>query len=230
MTDHALLVTMTNPLPGREAEYQDWYANTHIVEMVAAPRVLSARLHTVTDARTPTKWRHCALYELEGDPQAAMQAVFESGKTANRTPSTAGDTPSRLLAIATPRAPRQGAAPPDPDNHVFVVLTNPTAGMEEEYNRWYDGQHIDDVLAIPGFVGVQRFKISAVPGMDAPYWGYIAFYEIDRDKVTEAFEGLEAARGTERMVMSEALNRADNEVAVYAPTAAKVKAEVAPAK
>ena len=133
--------------------------------MVAAPRVLNAKLHTVTDARTPTKWRHCALYELEGDPVEAMQAVFESGKTANRTPSTAGDTPSRMLAIATPITERQGAAPADPDNHLFFVLTNPTAGMEAEYNRWYDDQHIPDVLAVPGFVGVQRFKLSAVPGI-----------------------------------------------------------------
>jgi hypothetical protein len=230
MTSHALLVTMTNPLPGREEEYRDWYANTHIVEMVAAPRVLSARLHSVTDARTPTKWRHCALYELEGDPVEAMKAVFESGKTANRTPSTAGDTPSRLLALATPLGPRVGAKPADPDNHIFLVMTNPTAGMEEEYNRWYDGQHIDDVLAVPGFLGVQRFKLSAVPGMETPYWGYIAFYEIDRTKVAEAFAGLDAVRGTDKMVMSPALNRPDNEVAVYAPTAAKVKAEAAPAK
>jgi hypothetical protein len=227
---NALLITMTNPLPGREQEYQDWYANTHIVEMVAAPRVLNAKLHNVTDARTPTKWRHCALYELEGDPQEAMQAVFESGKTANRTPSTAGDTPSRLLAIATPIGERLGDNPPDPDNHLFLVLTNPTAGMEEEYNRWYSDQHAPDVVAIDGFVGVQRFKLSAVPGMEAPYWGYVAFYEIDRDKVTQAFKGLEEARGTPRMVMSESLNRADNEVAVYAPVAAKVKAEAAAAK
>lgn len=230
MTSHALLVTMTNPLPGREDEYRDWYANTHIVEMVGAPSVLSAKLHTVTDARTPTKWRHCALYELNGDPQAAMEEVFAWGKAGNMTPSTAGDTPSRLLAIATPLGPRQGARPADPDNHLFLVLTNPTAGMEEEYNRWYDKQHIDDVLAVPGFVGVQRFKLSAAPGGETPYWGYIAFYEIDRDKVAEAFAGLDAVRGTDKMVMSPALNRPDNEVAVYAPTAAKVKAAAEPAK
>jgi hypothetical protein len=227
---NAVLITMTNPLPGREDEYRDWYANTHIVEMVGAPSVLNAKLHTVTDARTPTKWRHCALYELKGDPQEAMNQVFEYGKAGNMTPSTAGDTPSRLLAIATPIADRVGDRPADPDNHLFVVLTNPTAGMEEEYNRWYNDQHVPDVVAIDGFVGVQRFKLSPPPGAPAPYWGYVAFYEIDRDKVAEAFKGLEAARGTDRMVMSEALNRPDNEVAVYAPTAAKVKAEAATAK
>jgi hypothetical protein len=230
MTTHSLLITMTNPVAGREEEYRDWYANTHIVEMVQAPKVLTARLHDVTDARTPTRWRHCALYELEGDPAEAMQAVFESGKTANRSVSTAGDTPSRMLALATPITERLGDAPADPDNHVFLVLTNPTPGMEDEYNRWYNDQHAPDVLAIDGFVGVQRFKLAAVPGMDAPYWGYVAFYEIDRNKVAQAFKGLEEARDTPRMVMSEALHRPDNEVAVYAPVAAAVKAEAVAAK
>jgi hypothetical protein len=227
---NALLVTMTNPQAGREDEYQDWYANTHIVEMVGAPSVLSARLHTVTDLRTPVKWRHCALYELEGDPAEAMNQVFEHGKAGNMTPSTAGDSPSRLLAIATPLGERRGARPADPDNYLFFVLTNPTPGMEDEYNRWYDGQHVDDVFAVPGFLGVQRFKLSAPPGAPEPYWSYVALYEVDRDKAAEAFVELDKVRGTERMQMSPALNRADNEVAVYAPTAAKVKAEAAPAK
>jgi hypothetical protein len=102
--------------------------------------------------------------------------------------------------------------------------------MEEEYNRWYNDQHVPDVLAVDGFVGVQRFKLSAPPGMPAPHWGYVAFYEIDRNKIDEAFKGLEAARGTPKMMMSEALHRPDNETAVYAPTAAKAKAEAAPAK
>ena len=101
--------------------------------------------------------------------------------------------------------------------------------MEDEYNRWYNDQHVPDVLGVDGFVGVQRFKLSAAPGGPDPYWGYVAFYEIDRDKVDVAFKGLEAARGTPKMVMSEALNRADNETAVTAPVAEKVKDKAAPA-
>ena len=41
--------------------------------------------------------------------------------------------------------------------YTFVVLTNPTSGKEAEYNKWYNDQHIPDVLNVPGFVAAQRF-------------------------------------------------------------------------
>jgi hypothetical protein len=215
---------MTNPQAGREQEYADWYAGQHLGDMIQVPSVTQAKLHTASDER-PYKWRHCALYDLAGDPAEAMAQVFEQGKAGKIAPSTAGDSASRLLAIATPLAARRGDKPADPDNDLFFVLTNPTEGQEAEYNRWYDEQHIDDVLAIPGFVGMQRFRLSSPPGMPAPYWGYVAFYEIDRTKTAEAFAGLDAARGTDRMPMSPALNRADNEVALYRPVKTRVKAD-----
>ena len=40
----------------------------------------------------------------------------------------------------------------------FVALTNAVAGREQEFNDWYDHQHVKDVLAIPGFLTAQRFE------------------------------------------------------------------------
>ena len=39
----------------------------------------------------------------------------------------------------------------------FVILSNPVAGREDEFNEWYTKQHLDDVLKVPGFVAAQRF-------------------------------------------------------------------------
>ena len=44
--------------------------------------------------------------------------------------------------------------------YTFVVMTNPTPGKETEYNRWYNEQHIPDVLNVPGFVCAQRFRLA----------------------------------------------------------------------
>ena len=30
----------------------------------------------------------------------------------------------------------------------LVVLTNPVEGREDEYNEWYSGRHLEDVLAV----------------------------------------------------------------------------------
>jgi hypothetical protein len=47
--------------------------------------------------------------------------------------------------------------------YTFVVMTNPTAGKEAEFNEWYNTHHIPDVLdvlKVPGFVCAQRFRIA----------------------------------------------------------------------
>lgn len=44
--------------------------------------------------------------------------------------------------------------------HHFIVLSNPVAGREDDYNDWYDNEHLDDVLKVEGFVAAQRFRLA----------------------------------------------------------------------
>ena len=46
--------------------------------------------------------------------------------------------------------------------HHLLAFPNPVAGREDEFNRWYDGQHLPDMLAVPGFVSGQRFALTDV--------------------------------------------------------------------
>ena len=73
----------------------------------------------------------------------------------------------------------------------FVVFSNPTVGMEDEFNEWYEHVHIADVLRVPGMVSAQRFKLheialpdteegaGAVP--EQAQHGYMLMYEMDGD-------------------------------------------------
>ena len=36
--------------------------------------------------------------------------------------------------------------------YLLLGLHNAVAGHEEEFNRWYDNQHLYDCLAVPGFI------------------------------------------------------------------------------
>ena len=47
--------------------------------------------------------------------------------------------------------------------HVLIALTNPVEGREQEFNEWYDNQHVPDFLALPGCVSAQRFKLLRDP-------------------------------------------------------------------
>lgn len=46
------------------------------------------------------------------------------------------------------------------DTYYLFVFSNPVAGQEVEYNRWYNEQHAPDVVAVPGFVSAQRFVLN----------------------------------------------------------------------
>jgi hypothetical protein len=78
--------------------------------------------------------------------------------------------------------------------HLLLVHTNPSIERDEAYNAWYDHVHIPEVLALPGFLGVQRFQVSGrLPGRSKPFQEYLAMYELETDDVGQTLERLHAA-------------------------------------
>ena len=100
--------------------------------------------------------------------------------------------------------------------HVLVVLSNPVAGKEEEYNKWYTQQHLDDVLKVPGFVAAQRFKFGTDTGVPSSL-KYLAIYEMETDDIVAATEGLTAARDAGSMYISPAIDLDHVVATVYTP-------------
>src|SRR5690606_19186746 len=54
-------------------------------------------------------------------------------------------------------------------NYAYVVLSNPVPGRDQEYNDWYSNRHLADVVAVPGFVSAQRFRLVDPEAEDAPH-------------------------------------------------------------
>jgi hypothetical protein len=103
-----------------------------------------------------------------------------------------------LLLAAAPLGPRIGAAAQGPVA-TWVVLTNPATGKETEYNAWYDGRHVADTLAIPGFVSAQRYRVTAATGPDDARWAYLALYEMELGRAAEALAEAAARAGGPKM-------------------------------
>ena len=90
---------------------------------------------------------------------------------------------------------------------MLVVLTNPVEGREDEYNDWYTGRHLDDVLATEGFQAAQRFAwVPSKLSRNAPY-RYLAIYEVDADSRERAEAALLRAANTEAMPISDAMDK-----------------------
>ena len=62
-------------------------------------------------------------------------------------------------------------------NHgLLLTMTEPPPHMEEEFNAWYDDEHMGERLAIPGFRSARRWvAVGWKPGEGK----YLATYELD---------------------------------------------------
>ncbi|HEX2332681.1 MAG TPA: hypothetical protein VHI32_05860, partial [Burkholderiales bacterium] len=68
---------------------------------------------------------------------------------------------------------------------LLLTLTEPPPAMEEEFNAWYDSEHIPERLAIPGFRSARRWVCNGT---------YLATYELDSPEVLQSKPYLEKFR------------------------------------
>ena len=111
--------------------------------------------------------------------------------------------------------------------YTFIVLTNPTAGKEAEFNEWYNTHHIPDVLNVPGFVGAQRFRLADTQfgGEESKAYKYLALYEIETDDLAGTLKELRARGGTADIVPSDAIDMKKVGSFIFTPIAEKVIAK-----
>jgi hypothetical protein len=65
-------------------------------------------------------------------------------------------------------------------NHgLLLTMTEPPAHMEEEFNAWYDEEHLPERLSVPGFRSARRWVAEVAPGEGK----YLATYELDSSAV-----------------------------------------------
>jgi hypothetical protein len=57
---------------------------------------------------------------------------------------------------------------------LLLTLTEPPPAMAEEFNAWYDDEHLPERLAIPGFRSARRWVLET---------RYLATYELDSPAV-----------------------------------------------
>ena len=104
-------------------------------------------------------------------------------------------------------------------NPYLLVFTNPADGQDAEYNDWYTGTHLAEVLQVPGIVAAQRWRVSNESAA-APPQRSLATYELDDRPPAEVIAALTAAAQT--MTMSPALGEA--QMVLYEPLTERVAA------
>jgi hypothetical protein len=86
----------------------------------------------------------------------------------------------------------------------FMVFSNAANGKENTYLKWYEGQHVHDLLAIPGFVAAQFFKLSDTQYAEAQPQRYLMVWEIETDDLPTVFADVKARLKDGRTVFTDA--------------------------
>ena len=92
------LIAFSNPKPGQDAAYNEWYNKHHLPELLSVPGIKSAKRlkQTLNLTKTDALLPYVAIYEVETDNIGAVLGGMQQKAT---TRSDAMDYPSASLAV-----------------------------------------------------------------------------------------------------------------------------------
>lgn len=105
------LIVLTNPHPGQDQEYNDWYTQQHLQDVTAVPGYLNAQRFKL---RHPMgfehKWQYLAIYEVEtDDPEASVEALLSRQGTEAMVISEALDLDGAVAGLFEACSPEVSA-------------------------------------------------------------------------------------------------------------------------
>jgi hypothetical protein len=152
-----LLLTMTEPPPQMEEEFNAWYDTEHLPERLSISGFRSARRWI--DPRAPAgSGKYLATYELDS-PRALQTPDYLAHVGDHFTPWSKRCLSRCVLFRRWACAQiSPGNALPDPAARaLFVACGDVPEEHEAEFNRWYDTEHIPLIRALPGVLSARRF-------------------------------------------------------------------------
>lgn len=105
----SLYIVQTNPVAGRDDEFNDWYTRRHLPDMMTVHGFAGAQLFAASPilrspGMPPYRYSHLAIYEITGDPRLAFDALARAKDAGMATsPAIAADRAAYLFEPITRR-------------------------------------------------------------------------------------------------------------------------------
>jgi predicted Fe-Mo cluster-binding NifX family protein len=156
--------------PDREDEYNDWYNNIHIPDVLASPGYVRARRYVHREFRDG-RGKYMALYEIETDDiDKTMKIRAERRAQEHGRGRTSANRPNLAFPLWRDVLFKW----------LNFVEQNCDPTREAEYHDWYNNMHIPDILLTPSFVSARRYEIKDFRDGRGKY---LAIYEIETDDI-----------------------------------------------
>lgn len=169
-----MMVRTDNADPAREVEFNHWYDDIDIPDVLKVPGYLRARRGQL-QAESPAlqgKGRYIALYDIESTD---IERTIESmNQLARDMPKQGRATPllevTERIYYRRYRGTREAASASATGAHDYLVVARFGLAKEADvvaFDAWYDGQVLDAVLAATGVLRATRYELYRVR-MDDP--------------------------------------------------------------
>jgi hypothetical protein len=113
--DATIQLIFSNPVEGRDDEFNDWYDNVHVREVLAIPGMVSAQrfdlceTEILREAGRTSHHRYLCMYEMEGDVDAIMAKIREAAASGAIYMSDTLDLTDVAMSFWTPHGPTREA-------------------------------------------------------------------------------------------------------------------------
>lgn len=178
--------------PEREEEFNDWYDLEHIPQVAGLPGVVSTRRYLVENA-TP---KYLAWYDTVDEtvePGPEFQKMLSDPTPWSQRIRRFCGNHRELMNFRLMRD--VGTASGEGTRWLYIVHTDIPDDIVDEYNEWYDQEHLPRLVTVPGVVRARRYAATA------GHPRYLTAYELTDKDAFESPAGLKARKTpwTEKM-------------------------------
>jgi hypothetical protein len=152
-----LLFARSDPPPGREGAFNDWYDGEHVPLRMAITGFLNGRRYRSDEAP-----RYLAIYDLTS-PAVLAEAPYR------RLAETRSEGEAAMLrslphmerrVYRTIDPPAQAAGTVERDTpYLLAVAMTPPPEQTDDFNAWYREEHTPGLLRVPGWERIRRFEL-----------------------------------------------------------------------
>ncbi|EIN05189.1 alpha/beta-hydrolase [Punctularia strigosozonata HHB-11173 SS5] len=186
----ALLYVLSHPKES-ETEFHDWYNNEHGPARLCLPYFSNGYRYKANDGQTP-EW--LATYDIEDVNKLEEESYKQLRESRSERETRVIEQEieildRRMYTLVSSR----GTAVPEPGSILVAVAIDVENEHEEDFDRWYEEEHIDLLSQVPGWQRTRRFKLFSATGEGTPALKHLALHDY---RAHNGLDGPEHARAT----------------------------------
>jgi hypothetical protein len=215
-----VFLVMSDPLPGREFDFNDGYQNMHMGDLVQLPGWTGAQrfrlVPNVMPRNTQPLYRrgNLIIWDQEGTNldklRSDANAAIAGGKSRlipgfDYGPDGAVSVTYQVIGARMTR--RDGRKPfipdyadnktPRPNRYIMIDFVEPVAGVSESAFEVALSKRVTEVLVLPGWMAAQVFRFATPPSSARPtsltFTKYLVIWETEGSQAQELQDTLNAA-------------------------------------